>query len=297
LANSPQIGIALPFYGRLEDIEAVVSSILEQDTDEWRLRIFDDCSAWEGCEAWVKSIGDQRISYVRNKRNLGISGNFQRSLSESTSEYTVIVGQDDLLARNFVSKAIQLTNLYPEASIIQPGVTVIDSYGIACTGLSDRVKALLRPKVSGPQLLKSSRVAASLAAGNWAYFPSLIWKTREVQNKGFDKDLNVVLDLDLIFNILASNGIMCIDPTPIFYYRRHEISYSSVTATTGSRFVEERTVYDRYARTFRAKGWLSASFLARLRPTSRLNAVTHLSTAIYQRNWDAVRTLFMHVFL
>jgi hypothetical protein len=85
--------------------------------------------------------------------------------------------------------------------------------------------------------------------------------------------------------------VLVVDDRPIFQYRRHEASVSSSAASEGSRFAEEQGFFDRVAREFRERGWTTAARAARLRLSSRLNAVTRLLPAVRSRSWASMRRL------
>jgi glycosyltransferase involved in cell wall biosynthesis len=272
--------ILMPFYGRIDHFRVAVESVLVQEDLDWRLTIVDDQYPDPAAGEWALAQADPRVSYVRNEKNLGVSGNFQHCVELMTGDFAVIIGCDDKMLPGFVGRVRELITRFPDATLIQPGVQVIDQDGRRVVPLADRVKAIYRPGGVKPRVLAGRELATSLARGNWAYFPSLVWRVSEIQAIGFRSDLEVALDLDLLLTIAGRNGSLVVDDDVVFEYRRHGGSVSAFTATDGTRFVEEADVLRGAASTFDRLGWHAAARVARRHLSSRFNALSVLPRAI-----------------
>ncbi|WP_324253916.1 glycosyltransferase family 2 protein [Microbacterium schleiferi] len=291
---SSVIDVMLPYYGDVEQMKAAVDSVMMQSSPHWRLVVIDDGYPDEEPARWFASIADARVVYLRNEQNLGANGNYRKAVELVESSWFVMMGADDIMAPDYlhvVNRAIQSS----EADIIQPGVRVIDENDAVVRPLADRVKRLLSLKPEpGGSVLGGETLVASLLRANWAYFPSIAWRTSSVREVGFRPDLDVAQDLGLILDILARGGRMMVLPDVIFEYRRHTASDSSVRALDGRRFDEERRFFDGEARRFSSLGWNRASRAARWHFASRLNAASLVPKAITRGG--AVNRLVRHVF-
>jgi hypothetical protein len=185
---------------------------------------------------------------------------------------------------------------HPSASVVQPGVTVIDGDGQPADPLTDKVKRWSRPRSAPQQVLTGERLATSLLRGNWTYFPSLCWRTDVVQRLGFRDGLNVVQDLALILDVTMAGGSLVLDHRPTFSYRRHAQSDSAVRAVSGDRFQEEARYFAQVADRCAQRGWHRAERAARLHLTSRLHAVSLLPAALEARSLSAGVGLLRHAF-
>lgn len=270
----------MPFYGRFDQFVAAVESVLGQRDPEWRLMIVDDVYPDPEPGRWASSLGDPRIRVLRNDVNLGVSGSFRRSVELMEGDRAVIMGCDDVMLPDYVARVHELVTRFPDADIIQPGVAVIDDAGKRSRPLADRVKDLYRPRGHRPLALAGEALAASLARGNWAYFPSLVWRVPTLRRIGFRADLEVALDLALLLEISAQGGTLVLDDRVVFEYRRHSSSVSAFTATDGTRFIEEREVLWAAADRFGGLGWHRAARVSRRYLSSRLNALSVLPKAI-----------------
>lgn len=285
----------LPFYGRFDHFQVAVESVLAQTDGDWRLTVVDDVYPDLAPGEWLVGLGDRRIEYLRNKKNLGVSKNYLQCVGLMQGEFSVMFGCDDVMLSSYVARAKQLIAEFPHAGVIQPGAEVIDEDGTVYKPLVDRVKGLYRPQVSGPRALGGEGLATSLLRGNWTYFPSLLWRVDLLKRYGFDPDLDVVQDIIMLLDIISEGGSLVLDNQVVFQYRRHQSSVSSATAVSGARFQQERELFDRESKRFSALGWNRAARAARRRFSSRMNALTRVPQALRQRNLAGVRVLLRHL--
>lgn len=288
--------IWMPFYGRIDHFKLAVQSVLDQTDPDWKLTILDDVYPDLEPGNWVNSLNDSRITYIRNEENLRPSRNYNKCANLSSSTFITIFGCDDIMLPSYVQRVKTLINQFPEASIIQPGVKVINENGDLVLPLSDRAKNWISPRIKGPTEICGERLATSLLVGNWTYFPSLVWKTSLLRKFTFRTDLDVVQDLAMLLNIVYEGGCLVVDPEIVFHYRRHSGSVSSVTGFDGSKFVQENTLFSEAATQCSELGWKSAARAARRHWLSRANALREIPQAITAGNTIGQRTLIEHVF-
>ncbi|WP_454110735.1 glycosyltransferase family 2 protein [Leifsonia shinshuensis] len=291
------IDIMMPFYGDPAQLRVAVQSVLDQSDPDWRLVVIDDQYPDPEPGEWVRSLDDPRVHYLLNERNLGVSGNFSRSLDLVESEHFVLIGCDDALEPGYVARMADAIRQFPGTSYFQPQVTVMSDRGDEILPLSDRVKRWTRPSRSRASVLRGEPLAVSLLRGNWTYFPSICWRTDAVRAAGgFDSRYDIVLDLALQLSIIMDGGSLALLPEVEFRYRRHEASVSSSAARYGGRFDEERRFFNDVAVRLEGMGWKRAARAARRHVTSRLNALTKLPGAIRGGDAEGRDTLVRHIF-
>ena len=61
-------------YNRVEYLKKAIDSVLNQTCRDFELIILDNCST-DGTEEYVKSLNDDRITYIRHEKNIGGGGN------------------------------------------------------------------------------------------------------------------------------------------------------------------------------------------------------------------------------
>ena len=119
--------------------------------------------------------------------------------------------------------------------------------------------------------------------GNWMYFPSIVWKTKTIQEIGFRPGFNVCQDLGLAMDLIMQGGKMALIEDEIFRYRRHQQSDSSVKAINGERFKDEKHFFKVMAHDLKEIGWSSAAKAAGLHSTSRLHAASLIPACIARK--------------
>ncbi|MFB2557323.1 glycosyltransferase [Herbiconiux liangxiaofengii] len=289
------LDIMMPFWGRFDHFREAVGSVLAQTDPDWRLVIVDDVYPDPEPGRWAAAIDDPRVHYRRNAVNLGVGGNFRECVGLIENDRAVLMGCDDRMHPGYVARVAALVAAHPEASIVQPGVEVIDADGAPHRPLADRVKGVIRPRGAKPELLTGERLATSLLTGNWAYFPSLVWRADDLRRFGFRPGYEVVQDLQLLLDIVFDDGSLLLDDEVCFSYRRHAASVSAVTGPDGAKFAEERALFAEAAERARRHGWPRAARAARLHATSRLNAVSELPAALRAHDPAGRRALLRHL--
>lgn len=290
--------IFIPYWGDADLLRQTVESVRAQEDPEWHLTVLNDRYPDESVPAYFASLGDPRITYILNERNVGITGNFREAVRRATGSHIAIPGSDDLLQPNYVGLVKSVIARVPDVDVIQPGVDVIDQAGDTVLPLVDRVKQrLLAPRGgTGIALLRGERMATSLIRGDWLYWPSLTFRTETLKRIDFRDGLAVIQDLALLMDIAFDGGSLAYVPEKAFSYRRHESSASQRTLLDGRRFRDERDYFALAAELAAAKGWRQTSRVARRRVIARLHAVTVLPHVLRHGDAEGRRAALAHVF-
>ena len=111
-----QLTIGMPVFNDIDFIEASLISILKQEKVSFHLIISDD-GATDGSEEVCKRYAaqDNRITYIRQTKNLGISKNMEFLLQSADTPYFMWAADDDLWETNFAFELIQLLEKNPTA--------------------------------------------------------------------------------------------------------------------------------------------------------------------------------------
>ncbi|VXB55875.1 Glycosyl transferase [Arthrobacter sp. 9AX] len=291
------LDIFIPYWGDPNYMKLAIDSVLAQDTDDWLLTIVDDAYPDDEVQLYVKTLEDERITYIRKEANQGITENFRTCISLASQNIVVVMGCDDVLLPNYVSTILRAGRNYPDAAIIQPGVCVIDEAGNPTNPLTDVVKQrLVRPRGRGARLVGGEDLAVSLLHGDWLYWPSLAFRRESISRFDFRDGFPVIQDLALVMDMVLDGAALLIEPEVCFAYRRHTSSASGAKLLDGSRFDGERDYFDLAAQLCEAKGWQKAGRAARLRLTSRAHALLFVPYAVRQKKRDTLKRLVGHAF-
>ena len=294
------VDVLMPYYGDVGMMQEAVLSVLAQQDPHWRLTVVDD-GAEPGVPEWFAELiaahGPDKVRYQRNETNLGITENFQKCLSLATHPLITMIGCDDRMLPNYIGTVRALMSAFPQASLAQPGVEIIDGNGDITEPLVDKIKSrVYAPRVQGAAVFSGESLAVSLLRGNWMYFPAICWRTDVITKVGFDPTLRVVQDLALTLEWVRAGAEVVVSDTACFQYRRHAVSVSSERAHSGARFTEERAFFLAEAAKMGDLGWHKAARAARLHLSSRIHAATLLPSAVRSGNASGVRTLAGYAF-
>lgn len=289
------LDIAIPFHGDVELFKESVRSVLNQSSGSWRLLIINDAHPDSSVDDWVANLKDERITYIRNEENLGLSLNFTKCLELVPGSHCLIFGADDILCHDYVAEMVDAISRSPESDFYHPQVVVINQEGNQYLPMVDKIKRSLTPNCGANREMTPKKALPTLMTGNWMYFPSITWKLDTIRNFGFRDDLKVCQDIWLIAQILISGGKFTLLPQVLFKYRRFSGSESSVKLLNGIRFKEEKVVFNELAtQMLREKFWFAAC-VARVHLTSRLHALILVPKAVknLQNPFPYLKHLFM----
>ena len=295
--STPVVDIFIPYWGDPDYATQTVNSVLAQTDDRWQLTIVDDAYPDPTFADFIAELDHPKVRYVRKDVNAGITENYRTCVELATLPLVVLLGCDDRLMPSYVAQIIAAHEAFPSASIIQPGVRVIDENGEEVRTLVDQVKArLVKPGGHGYQLLCGESLAANLLTGNWLYWPSLAFRTERLKATPFREGYPVTQDLALVMDFVFAGDQLLTFDTVCFEYRRHRNSASSVQLLDAQRFDAERDYCQLAAGLAAALGWTRAVRAARARLTIRAHALATLPKALARKDFTTVGTLARHGF-
>lgn len=111
-----KITIGMPVFNDVNFIEASIKSLLNQTFQDFILIISDDGStdgSGEICKRYASQ--DNRITYIRQPNNLGISRNMEFLLAKAETPYFMWAADDDLWDNDFIKILISLLEQNPMA--------------------------------------------------------------------------------------------------------------------------------------------------------------------------------------
>ncbi len=115
-----RVAIAVPTFNKAPLLRSALRSILAQQHVELTVFVVDDGST-DNTETVVHSFHDSRLSYTRNDRNLGLTGNWNRCrelLLASGATYIAIYHDDDWYADCIAAREAHFLASHPAASFV-----------------------------------------------------------------------------------------------------------------------------------------------------------------------------------
>ncbi len=126
----PRVSIGLPVYNGAEFVAEALNSLLAQTYRDFELIISDNGSTDETeaiCRAYA--LKDSRIQYHRNGENRGAAWNFNYVFELSTGDYFKWVAHDDICAREFLERCVDVLDQMPFVILCYAKTKIIDEQG------------------------------------------------------------------------------------------------------------------------------------------------------------------------
>ena len=114
-----KISVCLLTYNHVEVIESTLNTILDQTITGYEVIVSDDCSTdgtWERILE-LASV-DARIRPVRTLHNMGMPGNANFAVAQSTRPYIALLHHDDLYRRDLLEKWVNVLERHPDAAFV-----------------------------------------------------------------------------------------------------------------------------------------------------------------------------------
>lgn len=224
-----KVSVCIPAYNNAKDIAATIKGILSQTYTNWELVIVDDAST-DDTVSVIKQFDDPRIRLHVNAQNLGMVGNWNRSVELSTADYIKLICADDILLPESLEKEMAAIVNNPEVVM-----TINDSIMInrkqeklGCFG-----RYPIKGYIDGKKLAKKS-----LIYNNFFGMPCAVLFRKSVFDKvgGFDRQFQYILDFDL-WLAMAQYGQVAVLQEKLNYFMLREDS------NTGKVFSKENKAY------------------------------------------------------
>lgn len=124
---NPRVSIGLPVYNGEKYLREALESILSQTYTDFELIISDNASTDRTQQICLSyAAKDNRIRYIRNKRNVGASNNFNHVVALSRGEYFRWAAHDDVIAPEFLEKCVDVLDSDPSVVVCCSKTRFID---------------------------------------------------------------------------------------------------------------------------------------------------------------------------
>ena len=234
--GAPAVSIVVPTFNRTALLTRALESVLDQDFRDFEVLVIDDASD-EDIAAVVTGIGDPRLEYRRQPRNMGVAAARNRGMAEASGRYIAFLDSDDEWLPGKLSAQVTKMEACPP------------SVGLIYTGLiekgSDGASTVFLPEDRGD-------VWREMMHRNVVHYgTSSTMIRREVVETigGFDESLPAIEDYDFWTRIARFYTFECV-PEPLMIYH-DEAAEEGVPSDKRSRDFEanmaaRRMFFDRY---------------------------------------------------
>lgn len=141
------MSVCIPSYNAQAYVLEAIASVREQDYSDIELIIVDDNSKDNTCSVIEEAISDFPfpVIFERNSKNLGLAGNWNKSVSLSSGQYIKILPCDDRISENCISRQVEALENSANAVFAFVPRGIIDAGGNQKFGLNFFKEGLHRP--------------------------------------------------------------------------------------------------------------------------------------------------------
>ncbi len=237
----PEVSVLIPTYNYAHCLDEAVTSVLSQTFTSFELIIIDDCSKDNTDEVVEKYLSDPRVRYVKNERNLGLVGNWNKCLSLASGKYIKLLCADDKFRNDLLIKMVDAMEKHPSVSLVCCNKQIFGS-------TVSEVKLPLQYFHKGSEIIKNT-----LTTYGWLGEPTCVmFRSANLHVGQFRTDVTWLPDWEMWLRQLSVGDAFLI-PEPLAYVRIHE---QQVTKTVMKRFINYFEEYD-LARNIRDKNGYS----------------------------------------
>jgi len=238
---APRATVYVPTRNRSRLLAATVESLLSQTYPDFKIVVSDNAST-DDTEDVVRSFDDVRVTYHRHAEDIGLVGNHSWCIQSISSEYGLLISDDDLAYPELLTQTIEFLDEHPEVGVVHTAFDVIDSEGGIVLTDENWTHGLAETTVETPRefiersMLASCRIGASTAVMRRAALPA-----GGMQQEDFPA-------IDLGFWLRLANldwSVGFLDAT-LGAYRIHRSSHSALFGSpTGASYANHDQMVDR----------------------------------------------------
>lgn len=214
--NAPLVSICIPTYNSGEFIKRTLDSVLNQTYKNIEVIIVDDRSK-DNTKEVIEEYNDERIKFVLNERNCGLSKNWNNTLKKATGKYIKLLCADDVIYENCIEEEVNALENNSDCSLVISNTHIVNSND----KITLKVKKLKKQgKYDGKKLAKKS-----ILLKNFYGAPcSTLFRRETVRRIGlFDEELSLIPDYDLWLRLSYEGDVYFIDKY-LSAFRVHRIS-------------------------------------------------------------------------
>lgn len=111
--SSPLVSVIMPAYNEERNIGNAIASVLAQEYRHFEFIIVDDGST-DRTGQIIQSFDDERIRYIRNETNIGVTKSRNKALEEAKGKYIACLDADDTCTPDRLRKQVEYMESHPK---------------------------------------------------------------------------------------------------------------------------------------------------------------------------------------
>lgn len=217
--SEPLVSVFIISYNQKKFIEETLESVFRQDYSNFEVVISDDAST-DGTVDIIKKYCNEftNLRAIFNNKNIGITKNSNVCLRHCKGKYIAIMGGDDLLMPNKLSKQVKWLEEDPRRVICGHDCEIFDDI----TGKTISTEISYRKE--------GYSISSWIKNGMILPAQTLMVRTDAIPDFGFDERTSFVSDWKFCIDILLAGGECGYIPGIYSKYRRHSSSITQISS-------------------------------------------------------------------
>lgn len=126
IPKKPFVSVCIPTYNRANFLQDSIVSIINQTYQNIEIIILDNAST-DSTEYIVKKLKSfSNIKYIRNKKNIGATNNYNKCLEIAKNDYIAIFHSDDVYKKDILEKEMDVILKYPNIGAVFTNCFIIN---------------------------------------------------------------------------------------------------------------------------------------------------------------------------
>ncbi|WP_342648408.1 glycosyltransferase [Mucilaginibacter sp. CSA2-8R] len=226
--------VMIPAYNCSKYLTETINSVLLQDlgADIMQIEVIDDCSTDDDVQRLVETVGKGRVSYYRQKENVGSLRNFETCINRARGKYIHLLHGDDRVLPGYYAGIQNEFDLLPEAGAVYSAWRTIDEHGNI---VAERAEPVKDAAILEQSLLKLARL-------NLIQYVSITVKREVYEKVGSFYAARYGEDW-LMWVTISKHFPIVFLPKTFAEYRLHKTSISSDSLLSGEHFVDIKKIF------------------------------------------------------
>ncbi len=233
-----EVSIIMPVYNAARFLNEAMQSMLQQSFTQFEFIIVNDCST-DASEDIILSFKDDRIVYLKNERNEGVTAALNKSIALCKGEFVARMDADDISLKDRLQKQVAFLKSRPNVAMVATTAQMIDGNGDALGVWQNDLIAV-----------SDEDITALLAKTNCIVHPSVMIRKEVLQKFMYRSEKNAAEDYDLWLRMKSHGyGIAKLEE-PLLLYRVHQASVTAnkkLLVNTNLRVLKQKWTFIKYA--------------------------------------------------
>lgn len=222
MSRGPDVSIIMANYNAARYLPAAIGSVRHQSLQSWELIVVDDASTDDSVAIVQRaSLDDPRIRIAVQKANRGPAAARNRGLEMASGRWIAIVDSDDLLHRQRLEILVRRAEA-DGAAIAADNLMVFSDASPPRPFLAERFAHTAR-WIDLAEFVDSNCLYAR--SPDLGYLKPLI-RADSIRDLRYDETLRIGEDYNFLARLMARGRRLRLEPTGLYFYRKHEGSIS-----------------------------------------------------------------------